>query len=133
MSATQVNGVDELHDGSPAHPFVTAVLIARDAHQPWLDATVTAVCAQTRRPDRLVVVGAGAQAIAQGARTAGMTADAVTTVDDIDAAHDVLVEQIAPGDVVLFKSSRDSGLRMLGDRLVEESGTPAFPVTEVTS
>ncbi|PZP01220.1 MAG: UDP-N-acetylmuramoyl-tripeptide--D-alanyl-D-alanine ligase, partial [Dermacoccus nishinomiyaensis] len=83
--------------------------------------------------DRLVVVGAGAQAIAQGARTAGMTADAVTTVDDIDAAHDVLVEQIAPGDVVLFKSSRDSGLRMLGDRLVEESGTPAFPVTEVTS
>ena len=75
----------------------------------------------------------GAQAIAQGARTAGMTADAVTTVDDIDAAHDVLVEQIEPGDVVLFKSSRDSGLRMLGDRLVEESGTPAFPVTEVTS
>ena len=60
MSATQVNGVDELHDGSPAHPFVTAVLIARDAHQPWLDATVTAVCAQTRRPDRLVIVDGSA-------------------------------------------------------------------------
>lgn len=83
--------------------------------------------------DVLVIVGEGARPVADGARDAGMDAAGIVVVDDIDAAHDVLVERIEEGDVVLFKSSRDSGLRVLGDRLVEESGSSAFPVTEVTS
>jgi UDP-N-acetylmuramoyl-tripeptide--D-alanyl-D-alanine ligase len=38
-------------------------------------------------------------------------------VPDTDAAHDLLEGRLAAGDVVLLKSSRDSGLRWLGDRL----------------
>jgi UDP-N-acetylmuramoyl-tripeptide--D-alanyl-D-alanine ligase len=38
-------------------------------------------------------------------------------VPDVDAAHDLLTGQLQPGDVVLLKSSRDAGLRWLGDRL----------------
>jgi UDP-N-acetylmuramoyl-tripeptide--D-alanyl-D-alanine ligase len=28
--------------------------------------------------------------------------------------------ELAPGDVVLFKSSRDAGLRLLGDRMAQD-------------
>lgn len=103
MSATQVNGVDELHDGSPAHPFVTAVLIARDAHQPWLDATVTAVCAQTRRPDRLVIVDGSAAGRVRG------TLDAMTRERaDLRAL-----------DLTVVTASHDEAFAALVDRAVQ--------------
>ena len=38
------------------HPVVTAVLVAREGHLPWLRATLEAIHDQHRRPDRLVVV-----------------------------------------------------------------------------
>jgi UDP-N-acetylmuramoyl-tripeptide--D-alanyl-D-alanine ligase len=38
-------------------------------------------------------------------------------VPDPDAAHDLLEARLRAGDLVLLKSSRDSGLRWLGDRL----------------
>jgi UDP-N-acetylmuramoyl-tripeptide--D-alanyl-D-alanine ligase len=38
-------------------------------------------------------------------------------VGDSDAAYDLLESLVRPGDVVLLKSSRDAGLRWLGDRL----------------
>lgn len=38
-------------------------------------------------------------------------------VTDTDAAFVLLAEELRQGDVVLLKSSRDSGLRLLGDRL----------------
>ena len=38
-------------------------------------------------------------------------------VADADAAEALLRAELRPGDVVLFKSSRDAGLRLLGDRL----------------
>ncbi|PID54239.1 MAG: UDP-N-acetylmuramoyl-tripeptide--D-alanyl-D-alanine ligase [Micrococcales bacterium] len=63
--------------------------------------------------DRILAVGAGA--IAGGARSAGHTG--TRQVADADAAFAVLGEQLASGDVVLFKSSRDSGLRWLGERV----------------
>ncbi|GAA6527061.1 UDP-N-acetylmuramoyl-tripeptide--D-alanyl-D-alanine ligase [Intrasporangium sp. DVR] len=56
--------------------------------------------------DHVVAVGAGAAAYGAAVRVA-----------DVDAAHDYLQERVRPGDVVLLKSSRDSGLRWLGDRL----------------
>lgn len=62
--------------------------------------------------DRLVVVGEAATSICEGAR--GLVP--CTTVPDADAAYDVLVDEVRGGDVVLFKSSRDAGLRWLGDR-----------------
>ncbi|MFL6175715.1 MAG: hypothetical protein ACJ715_03615 [Ornithinibacter sp.] len=38
-------------------------------------------------------------------------------VPDAESAAVLLDAELAAGDVVLFKSSRDAGLRLLGDRL----------------
>lgn len=65
--------------------------------------------------DLLLAVGDLARDIADGARDSGVTT--VETVADVDAAQTLLHERLAPGDVVLLKSSRDAGLRWLGDRL----------------
>nr|MDQ2757529.1 UDP-N-acetylmuramoyl-tripeptide--D-alanyl-D-alanine ligase [Actinomycetota bacterium] len=62
--------------------------------------------------DRVVVVGEGARAIADASDP-----QATELVVDADAAYEVL-QTLCPGDVVLLKSSRDAGLRWLGDRLV---------------
>jgi UDP-N-acetylmuramoyl-tripeptide--D-alanyl-D-alanine ligase len=78
--------------------------------------------------DELVVVGDAASALADGATAAGEARDGSPTasrragtrarlVADADAAEQLLREELRPGDVVLFKSSRDAGLRLLGDRL----------------
>ena len=68
-------------------------------------AAVGAYAAQ-RGIDHVVAVGEGARALG-----------APEWVPDTEAAHAYLTGRLAPGDVVLLKSSRDSGLRWLGDRL----------------
>jgi UDP-N-acetylmuramoyl-tripeptide--D-alanyl-D-alanine ligase len=75
-----------------------------------------------RGVDELVVVGPAAAALAAGARaalqalgTSGRTR--VRGVPDADRAEAQLDAELTAGDVVLFKSSRDAGLRLLGDRL----------------
>ncbi|MCU1538085.1 MAG: UDP-N-acetylmuramoyl-tripeptide--D-alanyl-D-alanine ligase [Humibacillus sp.] len=60
--------------------------------------------------DELVAVGEGAREVAAAFPGAHW-------VPDTDAAHDLLAPALESGDVVLLKSSRDSGLRWLGDRL----------------
>ena len=79
-----------------------------------------------RGVDELVVVGPAAAALAAGARDAGtasgVTATRVREVPDADAAEALLDAELAAGDVVLFKSSRDAGLRLLGDRLAAAEG-----------
>ncbi|MFL6078921.1 MAG: UDP-N-acetylmuramoyl-tripeptide--D-alanyl-D-alanine ligase [Ornithinibacter sp.] len=74
-----------------------------------------------RGVDELVVVGSAAAALADGARAAspasGTTGTRVREVPDAESAAVLLDTELAPGDVVLFKSSRDAGLRLLGDRL----------------
>jgi UDP-N-acetylmuramoyl-tripeptide--D-alanyl-D-alanine ligase len=68
---------------------------------------------------RLVVVGEGARpAYAEALERTGWAAPPLL-VPDIDAAYELLQAELARGDVVLLKSSRDSGLRVLGDRLRE--------------
>jgi UDP-N-acetylmuramoyl-tripeptide--D-alanyl-D-alanine ligase len=71
---------------------------------------------------RLVAVGPGARAIHTGATQEGSWGEESVYVPDVEAAHALLTEQLRPGDVVLLKSSRDAGLRYLGDRL---AGTEA--------
>ena len=66
--------------------------------------------AAARGIDRVVAVGEGARPIADAFPGA-------TWVPDTDAAHALLTEQLRAGDIVLLKSSRDSGLRWLGDRI----------------
>lgn len=63
-------------------------------------------------------------AVGEGARPMG----APLWLPDTKAAYEHLVAELRPGDVVLVKSSRDSGLRWLGDRLAAAgsgSGSPA--------
>ena len=66
---------------------------------------------------RLVVVGEVARPMASGAQHEGSWGEEAVWVPDADAAHDLLVKNLRPGDVVLFKSSRDAGLRWLGDKV----------------
>lgn len=77
--------------------------------------------------DHLVAVGELA-APAAGAAAAAGTPE-VSTVADRQAARLLLDELLAPGDVVLLKSSRDSGLRHLGDDLAgrQDGDTPSAP------
>lgn len=70
---------------------------------------------------RLVAVGAGARAIHTGAVHEGSWGEESVLVPDADAAFSLLTDQLRPGDVVLLKSSRDAGLRHLGDRLAEQA------------
>jgi UDP-N-acetylmuramoyl-tripeptide--D-alanyl-D-alanine ligase len=74
---------------------------------------------------RLVAVGQGTQPIDSGARRGGSCGGQSTWVPDTDAAYDLLRRNLAPGDVVLLKSSRDAGLRWLGDRLLDVTGSEA--------
>ena len=71
------------------------------------------------RIDVLVAVGPGAEPIGTAAQAGGVS---VRFVPDVDAAHQQLNAMMEDGDVVLFKSSRDSGLRYLGDRIIAEAG-----------
>lgn len=66
--------------------------------------------------DRLVAVGPRARMIAESAMAGGMPAIAVTCVDAVPQAIEVLKSQLGEGDVVLIKGSH--GLRM--DRIVRE-------------
>ncbi len=63
--------------------------------------------------DHVVAVGDGARPIADAFPGAEWVADT-------DAAYALVSSRVRPGDVVLLKSSRDSGLRWLGDRLAAE-------------
>lgn len=66
--------------------------------------------------DRLLAVG-GAGPAAEGFGGTGGQPDAAQTVPDVATARTLLEDLLRPGDVVLLKSSRDSGLRHLGDAL----------------
>jgi len=88
--------------------------------------------------DVILTVGAGASPIHDGALAQGAVAvladrthdtatsagneTRATKVADRDAAADALRGLVRPGDVVLVKSSRDAGLRWLGDDLAAASG-----------
>ncbi|GMA40048.1 UDP-N-acetylmuramoyl-tripeptide--D-alanyl-D-alanine ligase [Mobilicoccus caccae] len=69
--------------------------------------------------DVLLAVAPDAAAIADGAADHAPTGPIeVYRADTLDAAQAVLEDVLVAGDVVLLKSSRDAGLRLLGDRLV---------------
>jgi UDP-N-acetylmuramoyl-tripeptide--D-alanyl-D-alanine ligase len=83
--------------------------------------------------DRLVVVGDGARGIHAGA-VAGGAADGEESVvvPDSEAAQVLLRDRLRPGDLVLFKSSRDAGLRWLGDAVAGEVAVAPGPSPEST-
>jgi UDP-N-acetylmuramoyl-tripeptide--D-alanyl-D-alanine ligase len=72
---------------------------------------------------KLIAVGEGARAIHLGALQEGSWGSESAWVADLDAARELLEREVRPGDVVLVKSSRDAGLRRLGEALA--AGRPA--------
>jgi len=66
---------------------------------------------------KLVVVGEGARRIHAAAGLEGSWDGESVFVADLDAAYDLLREQLRAGDIVLVKSSKSARLRFLGDRL----------------
>jgi UDP-N-acetylmuramoyl-tripeptide--D-alanyl-D-alanine ligase len=88
---------------------------------PALHRQVGVEVARTRQ-DLLVVVGAGAAPIADGALAGGLPAAAVHRVADQDAALALLRGEVRPGDRVLCKASNGVRLDRLVDRLVAELG-----------
>jgi UDP-N-acetylmuramoyl-tripeptide--D-alanyl-D-alanine ligase len=75
--------------------------------------------------DRLVVVGDGANAIAEGARDAGLDPNKIAVVADVEGALDQLRPRLRDGDVVLVKASRGIGLDRLVTALRSELGPGA--------
>jgi len=66
---------------------------------------------------QLVVVGEGARQIHRAAGLEGSWDGESVFVPDLDAAYDLLRDQLRAGDVVLVKSSKSARLRFLGDKL----------------
>ncbi|MEO6115648.1 MAG: UDP-N-acetylmuramoyl-tripeptide--D-alanyl-D-alanine ligase [Pseudolysinimonas sp.] len=66
---------------------------------------------------KLVVVGEGARHIHSAAGLEGSWDGESVFVADLDAAYDLLREELRAGDVVLVKSSKSARLRFLGDKL----------------
>ncbi len=66
---------------------------------------------------KLYVIGHGARHIHNAAGLEGSWDGESVLLDSLEAAYDVLDEELRAGDVVLVKSSKSAGLRFLGDRL----------------
>ena len=71
---------------------------------------------------RTIVVGEGAKPIFNAANLEGSWGNEAAWVATAAEARDLLNAELAPGDIVLFKSSRDAGLRYLGDEIAGVSG-----------
>jgi UDP-N-acetylmuramoyl-tripeptide--D-alanyl-D-alanine ligase len=81
--------------------------------------------AAARTVDWLMVVGAGAAGIAEGAEAAGLPTSALLRVRDADAALAALPPRLRDGDVVLVKASRGVALDTVVDGLRRELGDRA--------
>lgn len=68
----------------------------------------------------LLVVGAGARAIHNGASLEGSFGGESRYVEGLEEARTVLETLVEPGDVVLFKSSNGAGLARLGEDLARD-------------
>ena len=79
--------------------------------------------AESLNVSRVVAVGERTQPIHNAAQHKGAGDEGSTWVSDVDAAYELLRQELRPGDVVLVKSSHDAGLRLLGDRLVDDTGS----------
>ncbi len=67
--------------------------------------------------DQLYVVGAEAKLIHMGAMQEGSWDGESVFCETISAAFEAICDKLAPGDIVLVKSSNVAGLRFLGDEL----------------
>ncbi|QCU77836.1 UDP-N-acetylmuramoyl-tripeptide--D-alanyl-D-alanine ligase [Citricoccus sp. SGAir0253] len=75
--------------------------------------------------DQLVVVGRGARPLYTSAVNEGSWGEEIDFAEDVEAARELLERRLAPGDVVLVKSSNGAGLGELGDRLAAAGAATA--------
>ena len=68
--------------------------------------------------NRLVVVGAEAMAMHQGASLEGSWGEESVFVKDVDAAVALLRDELRPGDVVLVKASKVAAIWRVADALL---------------
>lgn len=64
-----------------------------------------------------LVIGTGAKPAFNAAVMEGSWGDEAKFVETLDEAYEWLSDRLEPGDIVLFKSSNGSGLRILGERI----------------
>lgn len=69
--------------------------------------------------DRLIVVGEGARAMAEGAVARGLAPGDVSFAADRDEAREMLLAELRAGDTVLVKASRGAALDVLVEELRE--------------
>ena len=79
---------------------------------------------------QLVVVGEGAKPIHLGACLEGSWGGESVFVPDPDAALAWLREHLAPGDVVLFKSSKAAQVRRVADAVMADGAERSAPSEE---
>jgi UDP-N-acetylmuramoyl-tripeptide--D-alanyl-D-alanine ligase len=80
--------------------------------------------ARTTGVERLVVVGDGARAVHTGALAEGaVDGEGSRVVSDVPAALELLAAEVRPGDVVLVKASRSSGLEKVAAGLLGEGAS----------
>ncbi|RZU61099.1 UDP-N-acetylmuramoyl-tripeptide--D-alanyl-D-alanine ligase [Zhihengliuella halotolerans] len=76
---------------------------------------------------KLVVVGSEAKPAYNSAVLEGSWGDEAHYVETVEEAEVLLAEQLASGDIVLFKSSNSAGLRHLGDRIAQSATAATAP------
>lgn len=81
--------------------------------------------------DKTLVVGLGAKPAYNAAVMEGSWGDEASYVESLEEAREFLAQRLLPGDIVLFKSSNGSGLRVLGDQVAADAASDADPTTEV--
>ncbi|MCH8559531.1 UDP-N-acetylmuramoyl-tripeptide--D-alanyl-D-alanine ligase [Nesterenkonia sp. DZ6] len=72
--------------------------------------------------DKTLVVGDLAYPLYRGAIAEGSWGSEVHWVATVEEAEVYLDQELAPGDIVLFKSSNSAGLRLLGDKIAAKEG-----------
>ena len=74
--------------------------------------------------DRTIAVGDGARPVFQAAELEGSWGNEAVWVPSLADARELLRTELQSGDIVLFKSSNDAGLRFLGDEIAGVTVTP---------
>lgn len=74
---------------------------------------------------KLIAVGDLARPVYDAAQLEGSWGNEATWAATPEDAEEILRQELAPGDVVLFKSSNAAGLRILGDRVAADAGDGA--------
>jgi UDP-N-acetylmuramoyl-tripeptide--D-alanyl-D-alanine ligase len=74
---------------------------------------------------RLVCVGDATKVMHLAASNEGSWGEESTWVPDVDAAAELLEDQLRPGDIVLVKASRAVGLEVVAERLLQRHGRSA--------